>query len=123
MPWRPVPGTRGRLALVLVTLLTGFAAASARAEQTRCIALGPLALSGHTRVLLAVASGSRETVFVETEKARTVLGYYRDLGCPMKPLFDSMECIASEVRKPRNKGKSIPMLTEKCMKNSGMPTR
>ena len=83
---------------------------------SRCESAGPLALSGHTGFLMSLKGTDRKVVIEEAEGARILIGLYRELGCPMENLYNAMECIASDAKKPENREKKLPDLSLGCMK-------
>ncbi len=108
----------------ILTLFLGLAISafsiSTQASESRCRIAGETAMSGYVSYLIALGKQDLDTLISKTEAARNFVGFYKDLGCPMPPLYQAMECFSREEDKTRDK--KISDVAQQCLKESGVTT-
>ncbi len=108
-----------KLPFVVALLATVLISTSADATESRCNTTGQLALSGHVGVLAGIGKGDRKALIEATANARHMVGYYRDLGCDMKPLHAAIECVNIAVGQKDAQKKPIAEVAGQCLKEAG----
>ncbi len=93
---------------------------TAQATECRCRIAGETAMSGYVSYLIALGKQDLDTLISKTEAARNFVGFYKDLGCPMPPLYQAMECFSRKEDKTRDK--KIFAVAQQCLKESGVTT-
>ncbi len=108
-----------RFPYAVALFATVLISANANATESRCNTTGQLALSGHVGVLAGIGKGDRTALVKATGEARHLIGYYRDLGCDMKPLHAAIECVNTAVGQKDAQKKPIAEVAGQCLKDAG----